>query len=385
MPVVYQRTTYYDTDTPELGLMVQPHPSPRKCFFWCRRVQGGPRYINIGDANRTKIEEARAKAKEYSVKLEAWKRANYAGPDPLRDTPSGEVTLETLFEEYVTKHVLAHAKKPERAADGVRWMFNRYLSRWKRRTLTAVHRTAIKELHTDLAKESGEVTANRVVQLLRRLFNYAKAQELFTGENPTEGVRMYHEHRRTRFVQKEEMSRLFAALKQEPNPDLVDYVCLALWTGQRKSDILSMRWQDLSLDDNRWTVPEPKNRVPFVAPLTNEAVKILRRRKRLEDNPWVFPSHGKTGHLIDLKKRWQELLKRAHITNLTQHDLRRTFGSWLAAKGVSLPMIGKLLGHRSLVSTQIYSQLDLEGVRDAANSATAAMQEAAKPPKQLKR
>jgi integrase len=103
-----------------------------------------------------------------------------------------------------------------------------------------------------------------------------------------------------------------------------------------------------------------------------------RFKRRVEGDPWVFPSHGATGHVVDLKDRWRVLLKRAQIENLRIHDLRRTQGSWQAAQGASLQIIGKALGHSSVASTEIYSRLSLDPVRVSMAQANAAMQAAAK-------
>lgn len=97
-------------------------------------------------------------------------------------------------------------------------------------------------------------------------------------------------------------------------------------------------------------------------------------------SPWVFPSRGSTGHLVDLKVAWKKLLKRAGLegSDLRQHDLRRTLGSWQAAAGSSLPIIGKSLGHKSLDATEVYSQLDLAPVRESMMRARRAMLSAAR-------
>ena len=74
-----------------------------------------------------------------------------------------------------------------------------------------------------------------------------------------------------------------------------------------------------------------------------------------------------------------------HPKNLRQHDLRRTLGSYQAAGGTSLGIIGKSLGHKSLAATAIYAQLDLDPVREAVLTATRTMIAASKKkPKQLK-
>jgi integrase len=149
-----------------------------------------------------------------------------------------------------------------------------------------------------------------------------------------------------------------------------------------------MRWQDLALADNRWEIPHPKNRTPYVVALTPEAVEILKvRRKCTGLGKWVFPSkRGRTGHITNFKRGWSKLLKRAGLADkdLRQHDLRRTLGSYQAAGGTSLGIIGKSLGHKSLAATQIYAQLDLDPVREAVLTATRVMIKASKKkPKQL--
>lgn len=66
-------------------------------------------------------------------------------------------------------------------------------------------------------------------------------------------------------------------------------------------------------------------------------------------------------------------MERAGLEGLRMHDLRRTLGSWQAGLGVSLPVIGRSLGHKSLQATQVYARLDLDSVRTAVCAATSAM------------
>jgi len=240
------------------------------------------------------------------------------------------------------------------------------------RKLGQIRRPDILGLQQKIADNAGGTSSNRVLQLLKAMFNFAISSQLWTGENPCRGVKLYHEEKRSRFVKPDEMPRLFAALESEPNPDVVDFVNLSLWTGARRSDVLSMAWRDISLPDNRWTVPDPKNREPYVIALTPEAIDILNHRlgKRKNDNPWVFPGVGATGHIVDLKGRWKQLRERAGIENLRQHDLRRTLGSYQTAAGTSLSIVGKSLGHKSLAATQVYAQLDLDPVRASVMKAT---------------
>jgi len=105
------------------------------------------------------------------------------------------------------------------------------------------------------------------------------------------------------------------------------------------------------------------------------ALKILERRRReiAETEPFVFPSRAKSGHIMDVKKRWIEFRKRCGFPDVRLHDLRRTRGSYLAVAGVSLQQIGAALGHKSLGSTEIYSRLHNEAISKALEAGDAMM------------
>ena len=88
---------------------------------------------------------------------------------------------------------------------------------------------------------------------------------------------------------------------------------------------------------------------------------------------WVFPSYGKTGHLVGPGQAWSRIRTRAGVPDVRIHDLRRSLGSWLAGAGFSLPMIGKALNHTNPSSTAIYARLDLDPVRRMLEVNAAAM------------
>jgi integrase len=366
-PPVEKRASYRDSEVRELGLLVQT--SGFKSYFWFRKVRGKPLWKTIASTADVALDQAREQARSWSVAAAEWKRGGYKEDKNPFGRPRQEPTFEIVVDAYVERHLKAHANHPLRAEKDARWTLDKYLSQWKSSKLGEISRTRVRQLHDDLGKKNGRYTANRVLQFLKTTFNFAIHQEMWRGENPAEGIKLYHEVKRTRFIQQEEMPRLFGALATEESPDLRDYVLLSLATGARKSDVMGMRWQDVQLNDNRWQIPHPKNNVPYTIALPPEAVKILKNRQHNRVNDWVFPSHGKSGHLMGLKRRWAELLKRAGIVGLRQHDLRRTFGSFQAMGGASLIVIGKSLGHTSLGATSIYSQLALDPVRASVESA----------------
>jgi integrase len=150
-----------------------------------------------------------------------------------------------------------------------------------------------------------------------------------------------------------------------------DYILISLLTGARKSNVLSMKWKDIDFDEALWKIPETKNGDPQTIPLSTQSMELLLERKEEANSIWVFPSaSSKIGHLVEPKRTWQALLKKANLEDVRLHDLRRTHGSWQAITGASSFIIGKALGHKSQSSTAIYARLDTDPVRISTQKAT---------------
>lgn len=360
------------------GLGVKLDPGGKRMYFWSRKVGAKAQWRTIGEFELTTLDEARAKAEEHNIARKKWKET---GENPLAP-PSG-VTLGEVFAAYVERHVRLTPSHPERAADGVAGQARRCLKPFLDRKVASIRRGELLALRESVHKERGPSAANKLLQTIRAAVNWAVESELYKGANVAEGIPMFKEKKRRRFLYKHELDALRDALDKTPNRDLVDFVRLALMTGARKSDIYSMRWSDVALDRRTWLVPQPKGGEPYLIALTDPAVEILRARQN--GSAWVFPTNplnpSKSGHVMDMKRSWGQLLKLAGIEDVHQHDLRRTLASWQAAGGASLLVVGKSLGHKSTAATQIYAQLDLGPVRESVEAATRAM--FAAPPKLL--
>jgi integrase len=172
-----------------------------------------------------------------------------------------------------------------------------------------------------------------------------------------------------------ELPKFFKALAEESNGTIRDYIFVSLLTGARRSNVQEMEWKEIDWDRAEWLIPAEKAKAdePLRIALHPAALEILLRRKASSMSDWVFPGAGKTGHLVEPKSAWKRILARAGLTDLRLHDLRRTLGSWQAATGASLPIIGKSLGHSSIQATQIYARLNLDPVRAAVTKAVDAM------------
>lgn len=376
----YKRAIYYDKQTRGLGLLMQP--TGRRSFFWFRKVRGYPMWKTIGPFPDLSIEQARESADGFNTSNAEWKRKDYEGLSPFKS--HNGLTLGEVFDRYAD-YRKGTAKNASRLKEE-RARFERHFKRWANRSLDSLQRDDVRALHATIG-EDHRTAANRTVQLLRRVINWAVKQDMWKGDNVAKGITLFRESSRERFLQPDELPRLFKALKQETNRDLADFIYLSLYTGARRSNVLAMRWAEVSqtADGQRlWTIPVTKTGKSHAVPLVREALAILQERRRRVTGAWVFPSDSKSGHVRDLKRGWKRFCKNAKLDNLRIHDLRRTLGSWEAATGASLPVIGKSLGHRSVAATAVYSRLHLDPVRDAIETATRAMAAASrKRPKML--
>ena len=372
-----KRIVWHDTAT--RGLCLRIEPTGRKSFGWFRKVNGRPTWKSIGLFEEMSIEQARNKAGEYNSNFSNWKSDDYEGRNPFEKRH--DLGLQAVLDDYIERHVRAHAKNPERAIKAARWSFDRYVSAWKNRRVGSIQKEDILALHTHIGKMNGQTTANRVIQFLRTLFNWAREEMNWSGENPVKRrFKFFNENSRERYLAPAEMPQFFEALATEPSRDLRDFIVVALFTAARRSDVLSMRWEDLNFHEGSetWRVPNPKSKKPYTVQLIPQVVQILQQRRASSLGPWVFPGAGKTGHLTGFKHSWKAFLNRAGIANFRIHDLRRTLGSWLASRNASLQVIGATLGHQSSAVTAVYSRLRPDTIRDAVDQASQEMIAASK-------
>lgn len=170
------------------------------------------------------------------------------------------------------------------------------------------------------------------------------------------------------------LKEFLAKLREEKNIPFRDYIYLSLFTGARQANVLSMRWDQFDFDLALWHIPITKNKESQTLPLSSLALQVLKDRydKRDKSNPWVFPSDGKTGHLVEPKTAWKKFCGKT-FKDLRMHDLRRTLGSYMAMNNQSLQIIGKVLGHKSPTATQIYSRLAFDSLKQAMEAAQVSM------------
>lgn len=370
-PPASGRTTVFDTRAAGLSMIITS--TGHKAFYLYRRINGRPRRIKLGDFPGVTVEQAR--------KLVAKLVGEIADGKDVA-TERQQARKSETFGELFARYMRDHATPKKRTAGEDQQKYDKYLTGWANRKAASITVGEVQALHARIgSKKPG--AANRLLSLLSKVFNFGRL------DNPAKGVVRFDELDRERFLQPDEMPKFFDALAAAGEP-WADFFELALLTGARSGNLKSMRWADVNLDAALWIVPaiEFKTKKPMPIPLTARAMEILVQRKaaqaraakqeKAEPSVWVFPAASASGHVEEPRKAWEAIQKASGLSDLHIHDLRRSMGSWQAATGANLSVIGKSLGHSNTSTTAIYARLNLDPVRAAVDTAAAAMLKAAK-------
>ena len=151
---------------------------------------------------------------------------------------------------------------------------------------------------------------------------------------------------------------------------MANAITLLLLTGARKNEILTCKWAWVSLDTQSIALPDSKTGRKTLY-LSDHAVRLLQSQKEHSRDPeskYVFPGRRKGQCLVNISKPWDRVCKRANLENVRIHDLRHTAASVAVGEGVSLPIIGRLLGHSQPQTTARYAHVDSDPAVFAANS-----------------
>lgn len=368
LPTPSKGKRIYKRDTKEKGLVLCKMHTGKISFYLRKMVDGKDGRILIGYYPEISIENARKHALGLKGNI-----AQGKNPQEDRNKLKQEITFGELWLKYVELHSKPHKKSWQEDED----YYKRHLKIFQNVKISNISKTDIAQLHSKTSQNNGIYVANKLLAIISVVFNKAIGWG-WEGLNPANNIKKFKEKSRDRFLQASELPKFFKALDEEENLIIKDYVWLSILTGARKSNILSMNWQDIDFESKVWKIPETKNGDPLDVYLPPKAIEILKNRKLLNkklelqdfQNQWVLPSlTSKSGHLEDPKKAWKRLLTRANIDNLRIHDLRRTLGSWQASLGSSLQIIGKSLGQKSIKSTQIYSRLNIDPIKSSVDRA----------------
>jgi integrase len=346
---------------------------------YSRQADGVERRTTIGSVQEySKIAEARDKAADL-------RRAIRDGRDPLGEIEDrrAEPTVEELVQRY-TNEILP--RRAPRTQVEYRAMLDGYVRpAIGSKKISAVTQTDIERMHRRITDDGKLRRANSVRMVCSILFNQAIAWKL-RSDNPCRFVKGNAEHGRERYLSPDEVQRLIDTLERwhEKRPESCNILWLLLLTGARRGEVLGMRWDQLDLDAGTWSKPASltKQKRSHRVPLSPQAVDILRRRQaeqlrpgqvvRLRRDDYVFRGGGDGASINRVERDWAVIRAAAGLEDVRLHDLRHSFASVLVSSGLSLPIIGALLGHSKSATTARYAHLADQPLREAAAIAGAA-------------
>lgn len=313
------------------------------------------------------------------------------GGDPMKDRHRERQSL--TFSEFAERYLSEEAEaklKPGTIANyriAIRKHANPELGRIK---LDKISNADLARLHTKIGKTS-TVNANRTMECVSSIFRYAATCNLVpVGHNPTKGIRSFRESRRERFLSSEELARLGEAIreaetigtpyeidgskpraKHAPKPEnrrikIDAYIAAAfrllILTGARLREILHLKWEFIDFQRGLLLLPDSKTGRKAIV-LNAPAIALLQNLERA--GQYVIASVDPDRPRADLNRPWRTLSKRAGLLGVRIHDLRHTHASVGAGLGLSLPIIGKLLGHTQASTTQRYAHLASDPLKEA--------------------
>lgn len=365
--------TYITRDAELPGFSVRVYSSGRKAFFYRYRVGGGRgaqiREPRIGDLGEVTPDQARSVAKDWAALVRQ-------GGDPsaekkaIRDAP----TMSELFDRYLSEHA-ARYKKASSLRNDTRMIEGRLRPTFGKKRVHSVTRQSVRTFHSSLQDKPYE--ANRQLALLSKIFSFAAddLEWIKRGDHPVKGIKRFEEKKRKRYLSQVELARLGEALAKAEAGELcrpivapaVAMIRLLVITGARHGEILSLEWEHVNFERGCIELPDSKTGEKEVY-LPPAALQILAELPRQEENPYVIVGRKRGTHLVNIKDAWGAIRKEAQLEDVRLHDLRHSFASVGARAGMSLPVIGALLGHRETATTARYAHLSDDPLRAAADS-----------------
>jgi len=365
LPIPERRNkVHYTHEIPGFGVCVTDKGA--KSFVINYRVKGGGRERRYFFAQfpAWTMTAARQKAKELRRYIEE-------GGDPKADLEGQRAapTMMDLCERAMKEHF--ERKSPDYAVDAQRIIDKYILPALQHHKVTEVTFSDTSALHHKVSEAGGKYRANRTLSALSKMMSLSIKWGMRT-DNPCSHVERNLEEKRERFLSSDELSRLMKVLAEFEDRPAANAFMLLLLTGARSGEVLGAKWEQFDLNTGVWTKPASttKQRKLHRVPLSPQALELVRAMHVSRTSDYLFPGRW-SSHAVDLKYRWNEVRKRARLDDFRLHDLRHSYASILASRGLSLSIIGGLLGHSDVKTTHRYAHLLDDTLRAATATAGA--------------
>ncbi len=353
------------------GFCIRTSPKGKRHYYFQYIRNRTRKRILLGQHGVMTAEQAR---EEAISKLNDVK----AGADPHLDKTNKmrEPLVKDVAQRFIDEHVMVNCKTATQ--DGYSHYLNKFIVPFFKNTkISEITRADVAALRHSM--QHTPEGANRCIVIISKMFNLAEVWGLRAeGTNPCRHITKFPTKSRNRYLSKEEAKRLgdvLDELKQYPDENLAAVYCIQLLmlTGCRLGEIRTLKWEYIDYENEVIRLPDSKTGAKTVY-VGNAVISLLQEIKqhpnRSAGNPYVIWGKKPDACINNIQSPWRRFRNLAGLDDLHIHDLRHSFASFAVNRGMSLPMIGKLLGHTQAQTTSRYAHLMAEPMKEAANSVT---------------
>jgi integrase len=391
-----KQVIYWDTELRGFGVLVSGVTKSKTYIAQRRLPNGRQRRVTIEATNALRLEKAREEAQDRLHDLRV-------GNDPKSARRAGSTLRQTLDDFLAARKTLR-----EKSRDGYRGAVEKHLADWLDLPLRDITAEMVEKRHANIQKEverrekdrrdaaakrktkataakpqgddaiqrTGHATANGVMVTLRLLWNFAADRDpTLPPNNPVRRLRKawFPVGRRERRVHAGQLPAFYAAVDALDNRTARDYLKLLLYTGLRRTEAASLRWDDVDFANRLIRLPAGRTKAgrKLDLPLTDVTHDLLVARRAIgKDGAYVFPANSGSGHVAEPKFFLREVEKACSVY-VSVHDLRRTFLDVAESTEMSVYALKALVNHSAGGDvTAGYLGMNVERLREPAQRVT---------------
>ena len=345
----------WDSELPGFGLRFRPPAG--KSWIVRYRERRIVRTVSLGSVIEIDADTARSQARKIlaSNQLDGL-------PTRRKDAPAKTATFSDYVDEFLDDY--ARHWKSSTTYRNKQAIMRELVPVFGDMPLVAITRSDVLRWRDGMAARSG--VFNRTLPVLSIMLSYTEQLGYRRkGSNPCRGTPRYKRDLPERYLSAAEYRRLAATLRKAEGelPLPVAMLRLLIYTGARVGEIEGLRWEYIK--PPRIFLPDSKTGLKTIY-LSGPALAVLDNLPDRKPSGLLFPGPYKRNQPFTLDPVWRKLRKQAALPDVRLHDLRHSFASVAIGDGISLTVIGKLLGHALPETTARYAHLADEAVMDAA-------------------
>jgi integrase len=364
-------------DARQPGFAIRITPIGTKIFTAQGYVNGRKRRVTVGYYPEVSVAQARELALQALADMRRGNDPVIERKARLTAGKAREMTVAQLVEKWLADYVEPKLK-PNTRRDYRQLLAQHILPRLGNLSVAHITRDDVVRLHVAMAATPRR--ANYVVSTVRTLLNFAIDLGLRPpASNPARGIKAYREYSRERFLSETEIARAADAItaaeqRGTVGPHGAAGLRLCLFTGARQGEVTAIEWSHIDWQRRLIRLPDSKTNEPRTIHLSEAALEVLRTVPRI--GRFVIAGAKKDAPYKNLTRAWIDVRRNAGLQDVRLHDLRHSYASLAAGRGISLQTIGKLLGHRDPQTTARYTHLARDAVQAVNDELGAAMQAA---------